>query len=118
MIGRQRRQVFLLLTVLASLELAVSTTVQAVPSFARQTNLPCNACHTVFPELTPFGRMFKLGGYVMSKSAKDRHDRSAALCGCAAGRKQNGQPRQQRVRSRGRLSTVGEDQDVASVRYL
>ncbi|HQT94046.1 MAG: hypothetical protein B7Z61_05960 [Acidobacteria bacterium 37-71-11] len=70
MIGRQRRQVFLLLTVLASLELAVSTTVQAVPSFARQTNLPCNACHTVFPELTPFGRMFKLGGYVMSKSAK------------------------------------------------
>ncbi len=28
-------------------------------------------CHmTVFPELTPFGRAFKLGGYVMSRSAK------------------------------------------------
>ena len=35
----------------------------AVPSFARQTGQPCATCHTVFPELTPFGRRFKLGGY-------------------------------------------------------
>jgi hypothetical protein len=35
----------------------------AVPSFARQTGLACQACHTVFPELTPFGRSFKLNGY-------------------------------------------------------
>ncbi len=35
----------------------------AVPSFARQTGLNCQACHTVFPELTPFGRLFKLNGY-------------------------------------------------------
>jgi hypothetical protein len=27
-------------------------------------------CHTVFPELTPFGRAFKLGGYLMSRSPK------------------------------------------------
>ena len=32
----------------------------AVPSFARQTGMACAACHTVFPELTPFGREFKL----------------------------------------------------------
>ena len=32
----------------------------AVPSFARQTGLPCSACHYTFPELTPFGRQFKL----------------------------------------------------------
>ena len=38
---------------------------QAVPSFARQTGMACAACHTVFPELTPFGREFKLNGYVM-----------------------------------------------------
>jgi hypothetical protein len=38
----------------------------AVPSFARQTGMSCNACHTVWPELTPFGRAFKLGGYTMS----------------------------------------------------
>jgi hypothetical protein len=34
-----------------------------VPSFARQTGLACQACHTVFPELTPFGRTFKLNAY-------------------------------------------------------
>jgi hypothetical protein len=38
----------------------------AVPSFARQTGQPCQACHTVFPELTPYGRRFKLGGYTAS----------------------------------------------------
>ncbi|HVS76982.1 MAG TPA: hypothetical protein VHE11_08615 [Steroidobacteraceae bacterium] len=37
----------------------------AVPSFARQTGMACAACHTVFPELTPFGRMFKAAGYVL-----------------------------------------------------
>lgn len=42
----------------------------AVPSFARQTGQYCSACHTLFPELTPFGRAFKLGGYTLSKSDK------------------------------------------------
>ncbi len=37
----------------------------AVPSFARQTGMACAACHTVYPELTPFGREFKLNGYVI-----------------------------------------------------
>ena len=37
----------------------------AVPSFARQTGLACAACHTVFPELTPFGRVFKASGYTL-----------------------------------------------------
>ena len=37
----------------------------AVPSFARQTGQPCAACHTAFPELTPFGRRFKLNGYTL-----------------------------------------------------
>lgn len=43
---------------------------QAVPSFARQTGMSCNDCHTVYPELTPVGRAFKLGGYVLSQSNK------------------------------------------------
>jgi len=34
-----------------------------VPSFSRQTGLPCSACHYQFPQLTPFGRLFKLNGY-------------------------------------------------------
>lgn len=35
----------------------------ALPSYARQTGQPCATCHTAFPELTPFGRAFKLNGY-------------------------------------------------------
>ena len=37
----------------------------AIPSFARQTNMACNSCHTMFPELNAFGRMFKLNGYTL-----------------------------------------------------
>ncbi len=35
----------------------------ALPSYAMQTGQPCSACHTAFPELTPYGREFKLNGY-------------------------------------------------------
>jgi hypothetical protein len=38
--------------------------VQAVPSYARQTGLPCSGCHYAPPELNPAGRRFKLLGYV------------------------------------------------------
>ncbi len=38
----------------------------AVPSFARQTGMACEACHTVFPELTHFGRVFKANGYTLT----------------------------------------------------
>ena len=37
----------------------------AVPSFARQTGMACEACHTVFPELTHFGRIFKANAYTL-----------------------------------------------------
>lgn len=36
---------------------------EAVPSFARQTGLPCSGCHYTPPELNPAGRRFKLLGY-------------------------------------------------------
>lgn len=36
---------------------------EALPSYARQTGQPCATCHTAFPELTPYGRRFKIGGY-------------------------------------------------------
>ncbi len=40
---------------------------RAVPAFARQTQLPCAACHVgaFGPQLTPFGRQFKLLGYTL-----------------------------------------------------
>ena len=39
---------------------------QAVPSFAQQTGMPCQQCHTTAygPALTDYGRQFKLNGYV------------------------------------------------------
>lgn len=42
----------------------------AVPSYARQTGLACEACHTVFPQLTPFGRVFKASGYTLFNTLK------------------------------------------------
>ena len=44
---------------------------QALPAFARQTGQNCVACHAggQFPELTPYGRMFKLTGYTIGKRA-------------------------------------------------
>jgi hypothetical protein len=44
---------------------------RAVPAFAQQTGQPCKACHFggFGPELTPFGREFKLGGYTLRSHA-------------------------------------------------
>jgi hypothetical protein len=44
--------------------------VQALPSFARQTDMPCSQCHTIGfgPQLTAYGRQFKLNGYVWGES--------------------------------------------------
>src|SRR5437763_11901325 len=43
----------------------------AVPAFAEQTGRNCAACHVggFGPELTPFGREFKLGGYTLRAHA-------------------------------------------------
>ncbi len=38
----------------------------ATASFSRQTGLACSTCHTTFPELTEFGRQFKLNGYTLA----------------------------------------------------
>lgn len=49
--------------------LAIGRAAWAVPSYARQTGLPCSRCHITFPELTDFGRQFKLNGYTLSGKA-------------------------------------------------
>jgi hypothetical protein len=42
---------------------------RAVPLFARQTGQNCVACHAggQFPELTPYGRLFKMTGYTIGE---------------------------------------------------
>ncbi len=48
------------------LVLGLGTVAWAVPSYSRQTGFPCSTCHTTPPELTAFGRQFKLNGYTLS----------------------------------------------------
>jgi len=50
--------------------LAHTPVAHAVPSFARQTDLPCSGCHVRFPELNAFGRQFKLNGYTLTDDTK------------------------------------------------
>ena len=55
-----------LASVVASLcALVLAPSARAVPSFAVQTGQPCQACHVggLGPQLTPFGREFKLRGF-------------------------------------------------------
>lgn len=54
-------------TILIGTALLVPKRVEAVPAFAQQTTQPCKACHVggFGPELTPFGREFKMGGYTL-----------------------------------------------------
>src|SRR5205814_3951326 len=45
---------------------AALAAIRRIPSFSRQTKLACSACHYQFPQLTPFGRRFKLNGYTLT----------------------------------------------------
>src|ERR1700681_1346262 len=56
-------------TALIALGLLQATGAYALPVFARQTGQSCVACHAggQFPELTPYGRMFKLNGYTFGE---------------------------------------------------
>jgi hypothetical protein len=47
----------------AASAIGLSRSAQALPSFARQTGQPCGTCHTDYPGLTPYGRLFKMNGY-------------------------------------------------------
>ncbi|HEY5505507.1 MAG TPA: hypothetical protein VIK28_10150, partial [Sedimentisphaerales bacterium] len=49
--------------VFIAITFGVISPADALPSFARQTGQPCGTCHTDYPGLTPYGRLFKLGGY-------------------------------------------------------
>lgn len=52
---------------LLAFALYVPQEASAVPAFARQTGMACNACHFQhFPTLNAFGRVFKSGGYTQA----------------------------------------------------
>jgi hypothetical protein len=76
-LARRTASAVLAAVTLAAL-LILSPSARATPGFARQTGLACEACHTVFPELTPFGRLFKFNGYIFSnvKQIQDINEKS------------------------------------------
>ncbi len=60
------RSVLLKLLLILPVSLLNVGNASALPSFARQTGMTCSSCHVSFPELTPFGRLFKLNGYTLA----------------------------------------------------
>lgn len=66
---------------------------QAVPSYSRQTNSECAACHigAFGPHLTPYGIRFKLGGYTDS-DGKDGKIPLAATLQAASALTESGNP--------------------------
>ena len=64
----------------------MSVNVNALPSFSRQTGESCSECHTQSfgPNLTTFGREFKLGGYTMG-GGKGLAAKLPAVSGMVAG---------------------------------
>ncbi len=54
----------------------------AVPSYSRQTGMPCASCHYAPPELNAFGRQFKLEGYTFTTKPEvsdEKKDHNSAL---------------------------------------
>ena len=68
--------------VIACLMVTFRPAAHAVPSYSRQTGLPCASCHFAPPELNAFGRKFKLDGYVFTTKPEvtdDKKDHNAGL---------------------------------------
>src|SRR5512142_1663518 len=65
------RLIGMLLVVLVAFCAAYPRIALALPSYARQTGQECAACHNGFPELTPYGRLFKLNGYTFTGGTSD-----------------------------------------------
>src|ERR1035437_7922562 len=64
---RRFKYTYLVATILVAQGLLSPLVAHALPAFARQTGQNCVACHAggQFPELTSYGRLFKLTGYTI-----------------------------------------------------
>jgi hypothetical protein len=56
-------KVLILLGSLVVVLLVLPNASQAIPSYARQVQKPCTACHTIWPNLNQYGRQFKVKAY-------------------------------------------------------
>jgi hypothetical protein len=69
--GKPRSTVGSLVALSALSALCCTNAALAVPSYAQQTGMPCQQCHTTAygPALTDYGRQFKLNGYVFGENS-------------------------------------------------
>src|SRR5262244_2585988 len=67
--GRRGAAIWIFVLALTALLAGLPRAALAVPSFASQTGLPCAQCHVMAfgPQLTEYGRQFKLNGYTFAK---------------------------------------------------
>jgi len=67
--GRASAAISIFVFALAGVLVGLPRVASAVPSFASQTGLPCAQCHVMAfgPQLTEYGRQFKLNGYTFRK---------------------------------------------------
>ena len=79
--GRRGPKISLVLALMGAIMIFSSSKGYSIPSYARQTGLACSSCHYNFPQLTPFGRLFKLNGYTMvgSPTLVAAHDKTKDL---------------------------------------
>jgi hypothetical protein len=59
----QQRLVWAVLVLLLALSSVEPQPAGAVPAFAHRYGVSCQACHTIVPELNPFGQAFRDAGY-------------------------------------------------------
>lgn len=61
------RDGWIIIALLAMLMIGFTPRANAIPAYSRQVEMSCTACHIggFGPQLTPFGRMFKLTGYTI-----------------------------------------------------
>ncbi len=76
---------------------AMSPEAWALPLFARQTGQNCVACHAggQFPELTPYGRMFKMTGYTIGSRTIPFSVMGVASCSEVKNTRKSVNPRQE-----------------------
>src|SRR6202795_3474174 len=74
--------IFLKILVIISLAVLSVRSARAVPSYSRQTGMPCASCHYAPPDATAFGRTVKLEGYTFTAKPEvsdDKKDHNSAL---------------------------------------
>jgi hypothetical protein len=82
LVGTIGLKIVVLLFPIALLVVLSEPNARAVPSYSRQTGLPCASCHYAPPELNAFGRQFKLDGYTFTTKPEvsdDKKDHNSGL---------------------------------------